>query len=142
MTSDKKQKKIKLIKQLSIGQILTGLITNGTLLNNKKITELESSEVDEIIISLDAFSEKTYNKTRRGLNFPKILENIDQVFASGYNKRLSQHRAAWVGNALKDKGVNVTSITPHPCGIAPGAPVNIRSKKHRLVQIVVEESKK
>lgn len=77
--------KLKLIKKLSDGQISTGLVTNGTLLTLEKIKELENSEVDEIIISLDAFTEETYNKIRQGLNFKKVMRNIESLIDSNYD---------------------------------------------------------
>ena len=69
--------KLKLIKKLSNGQISTGLVTNGSLLTDKKIEELVKSEVDQILVSLDAYSEETFNKIRQG--FTKYHHNIRQV---------------------------------------------------------------
>lgn len=76
--------KFKLIKKLSKEQILTGIVTNGTLFNDKKIKELVESNVDSIIISLDSFKEKTYNKIRQGLIFKKVISNIDKIINSDY----------------------------------------------------------
>lgn len=76
--------KIKLIKKLSNGQISTGLVTNGSLLTENKIDELVKSGVDEIIISLDAFTEETFNKIRQGLNLKKILKNVDNLINSDF----------------------------------------------------------
>jgi radical SAM protein with 4Fe4S-binding SPASM domain len=81
--------KIKLIKKLSNGKISTVLVTNGSLLTDKKIEELIQSRVDEIIISLDAITEETFNKIRQGLNFKKILKNIDNLINSDFKGDLS-----------------------------------------------------
>jgi len=78
-------KKIKLIKDISNGRIKTGLVTNGTLFNKEKIKELEESEVDILLFSLDAFSEETYNKIRKGFNFKTVLNNLNNVIISDYN---------------------------------------------------------
>lgn len=81
--------KLKLIKKFSDEQISTGLVTNGTLLTLEKIKELEKSEVDIIIISLDAFTEETYNKIRQGLNFKKVMKNIENLIDSSYDNYLA-----------------------------------------------------
>ena len=59
-------KKFRLIKKLSDDKIKTGLVTNGTLFTKEKIQELEKSEIDELIFSLDALTEETYKKIRQG----------------------------------------------------------------------------
>jgi radical SAM protein with 4Fe4S-binding SPASM domain len=81
--------KIKLIKKFSNGRISTGLVTNGSLLTEKKIDELVKSEIDEIIISLDAYTEETFNKIRQGLDLKKILKNIDNLLNSDFKGYLS-----------------------------------------------------
>jgi len=73
--------KFKLIKKLSKEQILTGIVTNGTLFSDKKIKELVKSNIDSVIISLDSIKEKTYNKIRQGLNFKKVISNIDKIIS-------------------------------------------------------------
>ena len=78
-------RKIKLIKQMNNGLIRTKLITNGTLLTPDKIKELEESKLDDLIISVDAYTEETFNKIRRGLNFSKVLESIDNILESNYD---------------------------------------------------------
>jgi radical SAM protein with 4Fe4S-binding SPASM domain len=82
-------KKLKLIKKISSGKIKTGLVTNGTLLPDKKIKELNESKIDEIIFSLDALTEETYNKIRPGLSFKNVMKNIENVIDSSYDKYLA-----------------------------------------------------
>jgi radical SAM protein with 4Fe4S-binding SPASM domain len=74
--------KLKLVKQLSNGKITTGIVTNGTLLTEEKIKELCEAEVDRIHFSIDAFTEETYNKIRRGLSYNKVMENIKNILKS------------------------------------------------------------
>ena len=80
--------KFKLIKKLSNGKIETGFVTNGTLLTGEKIKELCEAEVDDVFFSIDASTEKTYNKIRRGLNYNKVLENIESLRISNCKTRV------------------------------------------------------
>jgi radical SAM protein with 4Fe4S-binding SPASM domain len=82
-------KKLKLVKKLSNGKLKTGIVTNGTLLKEEKIQELLDSKVDELIFSLDALTEETYNKIRQGLNFKNAMKNIENVIDSDFDKYLA-----------------------------------------------------
>ena len=82
-------KKIRLIKKISNRKIKTGLVTNGTLFTNEKVKELEKSEINELIFSIDALTEETYNKIRQGLNFKNVMKNIENVIASNFDKHLA-----------------------------------------------------
>jgi len=77
--------KIKLIKKISNGTIKTGLVTNGTLLTEEKIKELNETAVDRICFSIDAFTEESYNKIRKGQNFDTVLKNIENLRNSDSN---------------------------------------------------------
>lgn len=78
--------KSKQIKKISHRKIKTGIVTNGTLLSDGKINELISSEVDEILFSLDALTEETYKIIRHGLDFKDVMKNIDNLIGTGYEK--------------------------------------------------------
>jgi radical SAM protein with 4Fe4S-binding SPASM domain len=82
-------KKISYIKKISNGKIKTGLVTNGSILTSENIKELENNNLDELIFSIDALKEETYNKIRQGLNYKKIMENINKVIESKYNNYLA-----------------------------------------------------
>lgn len=82
-------KKLRLIKRLSNGKIKTGLVTNGSLFTKEKVKEIEQFELDELIFSIDAVTEATYNKVRQGLNFNDVLSNIENVIDSCYNGYLA-----------------------------------------------------
>ena len=71
----------KMIKYSHQKNIETVLRTNLTLANKNICESLINAGLDEIIISLDGASEKTYLKYRRGGNFPKVIENIKHLVA-------------------------------------------------------------
>lgn len=50
--------------------------TNALLLNKERTEELLHSGLTRIHFSLDAITEKTYNKIRIGSNFKRVVENI------------------------------------------------------------------
>jgi radical SAM protein with 4Fe4S-binding SPASM domain len=82
-------KRFRLIKRLSNGKIKTGLVTNGSLFAKEKIKELEQSELDELIFSIDALTEETYKKVRQGLNFQVVIKNIKNIIDSNFNGHLA-----------------------------------------------------
>lgn len=82
-------RKFRLIKKISYRKIKTGLVTNGSLFTKEKIDELEKSEIDELIFSIDAYEEVTYNKIRQGLNFNNVINNINKVLESDYDGYLA-----------------------------------------------------
>jgi MoaA/NifB/PqqE/SkfB family radical SAM enzyme len=56
-----------------------GIITNGSLLTQKRADALISAGVNTLTVSIDAFSEKTYRAIHKGLNFNKVVENVESV---------------------------------------------------------------
>lgn len=80
--------KYKKIKQLSNENILTGLITNGSLLDSKRVEELKESDLDQIRISLDAANEETYKKIRVGLDYKTVIKNIEKLEHSNCNTKI------------------------------------------------------
>jgi len=77
--------KIQYIKNKGGEKTQVLVVTNGSLLTNEKINELEKSELDSLIISLDAFTEETFNKIRKGLNFNKIKTSIEKILKSNFS---------------------------------------------------------
>ena len=69
------------------------LITNGTLCNEKNLTELGIVDrIFGITVSLHAATKETYEKFVRGGNFEKTMENINylnSLFKKGYFKEYS-----------------------------------------------------
>jgi radical SAM protein with 4Fe4S-binding SPASM domain len=86
--------KLKLVKKLSNGKIKTGLVTNGTLLTEEKIKELREAEVNKICFSIDAYTEETYKKIRRGLSYNKVLKNTENLRNSN-SKTLVSVKFLW-----------------------------------------------
>jgi radical SAM protein with 4Fe4S-binding SPASM domain len=78
--------KISYVKAQKHKKIITQIITNGSLLTEKRIKELEKSENDILVISLDSLSKETYEKVRPGLNYTEVINNIDNVLLSNYKK--------------------------------------------------------
>lgn len=53
-----------------------GIITNGSLLDEEKITRILKAEADAIEFSVDAMDEEHYKKMRVGLDYEKVKSNI------------------------------------------------------------------
>jgi radical SAM protein with 4Fe4S-binding SPASM domain len=59
--------------------IYTNTSTNAYFLNRDVAEEIVSSGLDQLIISLDGASEKTYNKYRKRGSFKKVLDAIKEI---------------------------------------------------------------
>jgi radical SAM protein with 4Fe4S-binding SPASM domain len=66
--------KVKYAKSKNIKRISTN--TNGTLLTPKLTKDIINSDLDEIYISVDAATQKTYKKIRIGLDYNQVQKNI------------------------------------------------------------------
>lgn len=69
----------KIIKYAKKYKIFVNTSTNASFLNKKIANQIVDSELDELIISLDGASEKTYNKYRKSGSFKKVLEAIKEI---------------------------------------------------------------
>ena len=67
-----------MIKHAQEKNIKVGLSTNATLLNKNNSIALLESNPDILIISMDGFTKKTYEKIRVGSNYNKVLKNISE----------------------------------------------------------------
>jgi radical SAM protein with 4Fe4S-binding SPASM domain len=52
------------------------LVTNGELIEKYKVSEILASEVDRLVISLNAYSAETYERICPGLDFERVKRNI------------------------------------------------------------------
>lgn len=52
--------------------------TNGNLLDDRKTNELLEAGTDLVRFSIDAFSESTYSKCRVGLDYHRVVDNINR----------------------------------------------------------------
>ncbi|MBE0669869.1 MAG: SPASM domain-containing protein [Anaerolineales bacterium] len=68
---------IRRIKELGVK---VELITNGTILTEKKSRELIDAGLDVLWVSLDGASPETYADVRLGAELPVILENLRRLF--------------------------------------------------------------
>ena len=66
--------RIKKLKDIGIKRV--NISTNGQLLTREKIRELLESGLDDIRISLDAFTKETFEKIRAGLNYDIVKRNV------------------------------------------------------------------
>lgn len=71
--------RIKYAKSQGIKRISTN--TNGTLLNKKLSQNIIKANLDEIYISVDAATKKTYQKIRIGLNYDLVQKNIKELIS-------------------------------------------------------------
>ncbi len=66
------------LKKAGIKKVI--LVTNGSLLNSKKIENLLEAGIDEIMFSVDSIEKTDYEKIKKGLNFDIVLNNIKTFF--------------------------------------------------------------
>lgn len=65
------------IKRLKKEGLEVKLNTNASLLNDENAQKLISSGIDKVNISFDAFNREKYNKIRIGLDYDKVIANIE-----------------------------------------------------------------
>jgi radical SAM protein with 4Fe4S-binding SPASM domain len=80
-------KRIKFIKRFD--NLFATTLTNGSLLNEEKIRELEKSGIDWLTVSMDSVNKKTFEKIRPGLDFDRIMHNIELLRNSSLKNKLS-----------------------------------------------------
>lgn len=56
--------------------------TNGSLLDEKNIKYLLDTGIDQVNISFDAFTKEEYSKIRVGLDYDKVIHNIEQFYST------------------------------------------------------------
>ena len=69
----------KIIKYAKKYKIFVNTSTNAFFLTKKIAKKIVDSELDELIISLDGASERTYKKYRKKGSFKKVLEAIKEI---------------------------------------------------------------
>jgi len=69
----------KMIKYAKSKKMFVNTSTNSYFLNDKIINELIDSGLDQLIVSLDGASEKTYNKYRKKGSFKAVVENLKKA---------------------------------------------------------------
>jgi len=84
-----------------------GLITNGSLFNEKNLKSLIDAEIDLIEFSVDADNEKDYEIYRKGLNWETLNKNVVQALKY---RNLTKSRTKIIVSAVNQQGVNIDSI--------------------------------
>lgn len=74
------QKTIKWIARIKTLGVKVEMITNGTLLTEKRSKQLIDSGLDLLWVSIDGASPESYADVRLGAELPKVLENLRRLF--------------------------------------------------------------
>ena len=69
--------RIKYAKGLGFKNI--GISTNADLLDKDKQRKLLDSDIDTILLSVDGIKKDTHEKIRRGVNFERVIDNIQSI---------------------------------------------------------------
>jgi len=79
-------KAITYFKEKDGGKTPVFLVTNGYLLDKKILEQLVNTNLDNLIISLNAHKKETYEKLMPGFKFERTLENIENLLSSDLKK--------------------------------------------------------
>ncbi|UCH50880.1 MAG: SPASM domain-containing protein [Chloroflexota bacterium] len=112
--------RVRYLKSISKGKNCN-FVTNGVLLDKFSLTEIKESNIDRLTISLNAHSRETYESTNIGLDYDRVMSNIDRLISDKFLKQrlvlgfvLTQHNAAEIYQATqywKRRGVK-TRVLP------------------------------
>ena len=69
--------KVRYAKQLGIPQV--GMISNGSLITEQAARGMIAAGLDAINISVDASGKETFERTRLGLKYDKVIANIERL---------------------------------------------------------------
>ncbi|MGQ9628961.1 MAG: radical SAM/SPASM domain-containing protein [bacterium] len=56
--------------------VISSIVTNGLLLNNRMAELLLDMEVGSVVFSIDGATKETYERIRRGGNYDKVIQNV------------------------------------------------------------------
>ena len=82
----------------------TGLTTNGSLLKPEKARQLAESSLFMVDFSLDAFSKKTFSEIRVGLDFEKVMENINYLLE--YKEKIGSSLQVMVSFVIQEENIH------------------------------------
>src|SRR6185503_2331134 len=71
--------KVRYAKQRGIPQV--GMISNGSLITEAAARGMIEAGLDAINVSLDASGKETFEKTRLGLKYDKVIANVERLLA-------------------------------------------------------------
>lgn len=81
--------RIKQLKEVGIKHV--NISTNGALLSYQMINELIDAGLDDIRVSLDAYSPESYEKIRRGLKYETVMENVHKLIDIRNQRKSNMH---------------------------------------------------
>ena len=100
-----------------------GLVTNGTLLNEKLYDDLVCTGLNIIVVSIDAFYEDTYRAVRPELDFSEVVANVHMLLQRNHNTRVAVKFVRQKANAREEKQF-VQYWKSHRAGIFTSSLVN------------------
>ena len=63
------------------------LVTNGELLDRFSLTDIVESNLDELVVSLNAHSKEMYQSINNGLNYERVMKNIGSLLSNSATKQ-------------------------------------------------------
>ncbi len=84
-----------------------GLITNGSLFNEENSRKLLEANIDMIEFSVDACESETYSKVRTGLNWEKLVKNVQRMIE--LRKEIGS-KSRIIGSAINQKGIDIDAV--------------------------------
>jgi radical SAM protein with 4Fe4S-binding SPASM domain len=128
------------------------IVTNGELLDQFEMKDIKTSKLDAITISLNAASKETFEKINCGLNYERVMRNVEKLlkdkspdlkvmmsFAVGDLNKTEVYEAAryWKSRGINSRIVEMTnragmldnflSLRPKQPLKEPGFPAGFRS---------------
>jgi radical SAM protein with 4Fe4S-binding SPASM domain len=63
------------------------IVTNGELLDRFSLTDLIQSNLDLLVVSLNAHSKEMYESINTGLNYEKVMENVSVLVSNEFMRK-------------------------------------------------------
>jgi|TARA_B100000315_G_C14570465_1_gene585203 radical SAM protein with 4Fe4S-binding SPASM domain len=79
-----------------------GILTNGVLFNEKRISRLKDLQPSFIAVSLDSYKESTHNYIRQGNSFKHTSRNIKKMVEAGLKPRVNHTLFSGLNDSLED----------------------------------------
>ncbi len=69
------EQRIRISREIMGDKVRIATVTNGSLLNKERTEKLLDCGLNQLAVSIDAFTGETFKNIRRGLNFERVVEN-------------------------------------------------------------------
>ena len=63
------------------------MVTNGELLDKFSLTDIVQSNLDKLMVSLNAYSKEMYQSLNDGLNYDRVMKNIGSLLSNSATKQ-------------------------------------------------------